>query len=409
MKRLCLAALLGIWVSPLAAKTCTLDVVPAATLLLPYFEVDLANPGGKTTLVAIANASDQAVLTHVVLWTDLGVPTFSFDLYLTGYDVQTLNLRDLFSGSLPQTADQLRDPNDRISPRGSLSQEASFPGCDALLPPPVPPAAFVDALGRAHRGLASALAGGLCAAQAFSDPIARGYLTIDAVRRCSLLTPADPGYFGPDGVAANDNVLWGDFTYVDPATNFAQGENLVRIESDPALFAGRDTFYGRYVGFAGTDGREPLPTAWGARYLAGGDFLGATDLVVWRDSRQRTAPFACGTHPSWYPIPWEFDRTTFFDEQETADRPFCPFECPVFASPFPAESTRVRANTATFPVPFTFGWIDLDMKTTLPLGAGARPLSQAWVGVLTSANGRFSVGSEGGQLDSGCAPRTTNP
>ena len=33
--------------SPAAAKTCALDVVPAATLLLPYFEVDLASPGAR--------------------------------------------------------------------------------------------------------------------------------------------------------------------------------------------------------------------------------------------------------------------------------------------------------------------------------------------------------------------------
>ncbi len=45
---------------PAAAKTCALDVVPAATLLLPYFEVDLRSPSGRTTLMAINNAGDRA-------------------------------------------------------------------------------------------------------------------------------------------------------------------------------------------------------------------------------------------------------------------------------------------------------------------------------------------------------------
>src|SRR5262249_6781405 len=93
---------------PIAAVVCTLDRVPAATLLLPYFEVDLDRPNGRTTLMSVVNASGQPRLAHVVLWTDLGVPTLTLDLFLTGYDVQTLNLRDLFAGRLPQTADAAR-------------------------------------------------------------------------------------------------------------------------------------------------------------------------------------------------------------------------------------------------------------------------------------------------------------
>ncbi|HYX26310.1 MAG TPA: hypothetical protein VFC23_19305 [Thermoanaerobaculia bacterium] len=396
--------------SPAAAKTCALDVVPAATLLLPYFEVDLASPGGETTLVSIDNASDQGVLAHVVLWTDLGVPTLAFDLYLTGYDVQTLNLRDLFAGSLPPTADAARDPADTISPRGELSQERSFAGCAGLLPPPAPPPAIVDALRRAHQGLSSALTGGLCAAQPFRDQVARGYLTVDVIRRCSLLTPADTGYFGPDGVAGHDNVLWGDFIVVHPGSDFAHGDNLVRIESDPALFAGRDTFYGRYVGFAGTDGREPLPTTWATRFLQGGAFAGRTELIVWRDSRQRTAPFPCGHPPLWYPIPWEIARTIAFDEEERATEPNCLFGCPPpLPSPFPAETNRVAVEAGGFPSPFNFGWLYLDLKTTNPLGIADRPLSQSWVGTIHSAQGRFSVGFQADPLDSGCAPRTANP
>src|SRR5262249_35595954 len=37
-------------VAPASAVICTIDDVPAATLLLPYFEVDLNNPNGLTTL-----------------------------------------------------------------------------------------------------------------------------------------------------------------------------------------------------------------------------------------------------------------------------------------------------------------------------------------------------------------------
>ena len=110
------------------AEICTIDDVPAATLLLPYFEVDLANPNGVTTLFSINNASASAALAHVTLWTDESVPTLDFDVYLTGYDVQTLNVRDIFNGILPRTADDGSDPSDTISPQGALSARHRVPG-----------------------------------------------------------------------------------------------------------------------------------------------------------------------------------------------------------------------------------------------------------------------------------------
>lgn len=415
MKRLSTAWLLFVPVlaaaaAPVAARTCSLDVVPAATLLLPYFEVDLQNPSGRTTLISIANAGDKATLAHVVLWTDLGVPTLAFDVYLTGYDVQTLNFRDLFAGRLPRTASDAQDPADHISPQGFLSQDVAFPGCDGLLPPADLSAAFADHLRLLHQGLGSPLLAGKCAALPFGNGTARGYATVDVVRRCSMLTPADPGYFGPDGVAAHDNVLWGDFFLVDPAGDLAQGENLVRIESDPARFAGKPTFYERYVGSSGADGREPLPTVWATRFINGGAFSGGTDLIYWRDSRVKNAAFPCGQPPSWFPIPLTNGRLFVFDEQENVDilgtAPIDPpFPVPS-ASPFAAESGRVAVGGVQLPVPWGFGWWYLDLKTD---AASGFPLTQGWIGTLHQAQGLFSVGLEAEPFDSGCSPRTSTP
>ena len=58
----------------------TIDVAPAATLLYPYFEADPANPNGVTTLLAVSNSSATAVVVHFTLWTDLGVPTETFNV-----------------------------------------------------------------------------------------------------------------------------------------------------------------------------------------------------------------------------------------------------------------------------------------------------------------------------------------
>lgn len=43
----------------------TIEAVPAATLLLPYFEVDLGSFNGVNTLFTVRNASPDAVVAHV--------------------------------------------------------------------------------------------------------------------------------------------------------------------------------------------------------------------------------------------------------------------------------------------------------------------------------------------------------
>jgi hypothetical protein len=89
--------------APLAAGKCDTDVVPAATLLFPYFEVDLEETYGRTTLASISNISPEPAMVKVTLWTDWAIPSVSFHVYLTGYDVQTLNLRDVLAfGRFPE-------------------------------------------------------------------------------------------------------------------------------------------------------------------------------------------------------------------------------------------------------------------------------------------------------------------
>src|SRR5438094_6505309 len=78
--------------------SCDIGVAPAATLLLPYFEVD-ASPGatgaGATTLFTITNTSRYPQIAHVTVWTDWSFPVLDFNIFLTGYDVQGINLFDV--------------------------------------------------------------------------------------------------------------------------------------------------------------------------------------------------------------------------------------------------------------------------------------------------------------------------
>jgi hypothetical protein len=402
------------WSRPAAAVICAVDAVPAATLLLPYFEVDLANEWGTTTLFSVNNASATAVLAHVVVWSDLSVPVLDFNVYLTGYDVQSFNLRDVLErGILPSTASAGQDPNDTLSPKGAFSQDINFASCQDQLPLPTLEPAFLADVQNALSGKFSSNLGG-CAGLDHGDRVLRGYLTVDTVSNCTLRFPGDVGYFGSGGTgdATDQNVLWGDYFYLTEQVKLAEGNTLVHIEADPTnpetSVPGQYTFYGRYVNWQATDNREPLATNFAARFLNGAPFDG-TDLLVWRDSKVNQGVFACGTTPPWYPLGQE--QIVIFDEQEN---PFVAQTFPVSPQPrnpslvpFPAEAQRTRVGGAALPVPYNFGWLYLNLNTTVPV-AGQNPpedasAAQAWVTTWASASGRFSVGYDATHLDSACA------
>ncbi len=422
---LLVAALLAAGGRPAGAVICAVDDVPAATLLLPYFEVDLADLWGNNTLFTVNNASATAVLAHVVVWSDLSVPLLDFNIYLTGYDVQTMSMRDILDGVLPRTASVGQDPGDTISHKGDFSQDINFASCTGLLPPPVLPAFFVQHLRLSLTGQASPFLGDLCAGRDLGDNIARGYVTVDTVNNCTLRFPGDPGYFGPGGTgdATNQNVLWGDYFYVNDRQSFAQGETLVHVEAsatDPETSVpGEYTFYGRYVSWQATDNREPLATNFATRYVTGGDFSGGTDLLVWRDSKVAQVAFGCpaepGVEPAWFPLGQE--SIVIFDELEN---PQTPQSFPVSPQPpqqglipFPAEAQRTQVGGADLPVPFDFGWLFLNLNTTV-VAAGPNPpedpaAAQAWVTTVMDADGRFSVGYDAIHLDSACEARHFTP
>jgi hypothetical protein len=411
MKKICLAlalvSLLGLSGQAFAVIN-TIDNVPGATLLLPYFEVDLNNPNGITTLFSINNASATAVLAHVTLWTDQSVPALDFDVYLTGYDVQTINLRDIFvNGNLPITASAGQDPTDGISPQGQVSQDINFASCSGVLPYTNP---AVSASFRAHlqawfTGNTSPATGN-CAGARIRDGIARGYVTVDTVNSCNLLFPSSPGY---TSLLTAQNVLWGDYFHVNPGENFAQGETLVQIEACPTCFvAGDHSFYGRYNGGLPADQREPLPTTVAGRFINGGAFSGGTDFLVWREGNQAAAGYSCSAAgPSaWYPL--DLTQVVVFDEEEnpvTQDQ--CPSGDPTCTQTIqiPNEAQRVDVGEDLL-APFDFGWVYLNLQHS-KLTPYQDPYAQAWAEVVMDAEGRFSVGFDAVQLDNANTPNTT--
>src|SRR5512142_3069281 len=78
--------------------SCDIGTAPAATLLLPYFQVDLGTAGtGRTTIFSVTNVSPYSQIAHVTVWTDWSYPVLDFNIFLTGYDVQPINLYDVIA------------------------------------------------------------------------------------------------------------------------------------------------------------------------------------------------------------------------------------------------------------------------------------------------------------------------
>ena len=426
----------------------TIDNVPAATLLLPYFEVDLDGTGtsGVNTLFSINNASAVPTVAHVVIWSDLTVPVLDFNVYLTGYDVQTINLFNIIvNGNLPQTADWDSDGVNTpgvtagaTSPQGATGDipddlrdntggeysgdptgwDGSFPNCGAGLPPV--PSILLNRLQEGLTGQPTDFdaldpgGNGPCIGFDHGDRIARGYVTVDNVTECTVQFPGEVNYFGTATVS-HENQLWGDYALIDPDNNFAIGETLVHIESEPnenIIVTGK-TFYARYVSDTGADRREALQNQHATRFISGGAFDGGTSLLVWREGQPWNPvtdglSFDCsleagGNTYSWYPL--NETSVVAFDEQEQWEELCEPFEelspisppLDIFEDPvcFPLETQRTQVGVGELDPAANFGWLYLNLEVF----SDGPEYAQSWVVTQMSALGRYSVGYDAMQLN----------
>ena len=159
-------------VAPAAGLGCVPASRPAATLLLPYFELDLGDPAGRNTLFSVNNAASSPRVAHAVVWTNWGVPVLSFDLALPADGVRSINLRSILAaGSIAET---------------SLPPEAlaDFPGCATPLVVPDLGGASLTELQDRLRGQSDDQ-GDCVAAPVEGGQVITGFVTIDAARLCA--------------------------------------------------------------------------------------------------------------------------------------------------------------------------------------------------------------------------------
>jgi len=228
--------------------SCDISVAPAATLLLPYFEVDFNSPQStaRTTLFTITNTSNVPQIAHVTVWTDWSFPILDFNIFLTGYDVQSINLYDMLNrgviapGTPPGTSIDVDAP-DFVATAGSdpLANTANpnflptaASRCAAgLLPGNIPPTNLSDLRTALTTGLYSGC-GTTHVGGTHTNAI--GYITMDVAATCSTSLPTTSSYFSTEILF--DNVLIGDYQDINPnATtgNYAGGNPLVHIRAIP--------------------------------------------------------------------------------------------------------------------------------------------------------------------------------
>ncbi len=393
--------------------SCDITVSPAATLLLPYFEVDLANPQGETTFFTITNVTPLPRIARVTLWTDRAFPVLTFNIFLTGYDLLSINLFDvLIRGHLAEPG----TPDSEVGSRSAGNQanpllDTSACGNRPDRPPPQILANLIRAL---TVGRTSACANARIGSTRPSGN-AVGYATIDVVRNCGSAMPVDAGYF--ENEILYDNVLIGDYQQVNRTNNFAQGNTLVHIRALPeGGLAGsaqtnlRRTFYGRFQNGGTADRRQPLPSVFAARWIDGGPGELLTSYKVWREGVTGAAA-GCAVAANGdiaYPDVVRFDD----EENPTTINPWCGVTtCPTPHFGLPALSRIDTGNGYSEEhIPPNLnnslaGWMYFNLDNFDIYSAPNDGMAlQNWVIVSMAAEGRFSVDFDAASLGNGCSP-----
>ena len=391
-----------------AAKTrnddsCDIAMLPAATLLLPFFEVDLEDPPGTTTLFTITNVTNVDQIARVTLWTDRAFPVIDFNIYLTGYDVQAINLYDvIFRGVIAPE----HGTGTAITSRGDYSdrnQTINLTNCDRL--PGVLDNSYVQRMQLAFtEGRVPALQGmPACDSIGGEHEKATGYATIDVNRTCGVSLPTDPAYWTSE--IGYTNALAGDYMQVERGSRLAEGGPLVHIRAvpegggSPPTFP--RTFYSRYQAPATPklDARQPLPSVYAARWIDGGPGQFQTSMKIWREGTTR-ADATCAEYAA--ASPRKIVEIVNFDEAENAianvPDPRITGELPYT---LPSASITSVQDPELFPLfhsSVVAGWMYFNLGD--PEGATT---TQAWVVSSMRAEGQFSVDVEAIAFGNGCS------
>jgi hypothetical protein len=390
--------------------SCDIALLPAATLLLPYFEVDLKGARlGETTIFSVTNVSEHEVVAHVTLWTDYAYPVLDFNIFLTGYDIQSIDLYDVIAmGQIaPFRGTGFEDSG---SPQGDFSSDDRNPLVDETtcrnLRMQLHDFYRIRMQRAFTRGEVPPIGVSLPGCTNIGGTHARavGYATVDVTSRCDVLQPEMPEYYRQ---LLFDNILTGEYHQVNRGQQRAQSAPMVHIRAVPegGTLASRRhdtnlerTFYSRYLhgGDRRRDARQPLPSVFAARWVSGEGF--ATGYKIWREGIEDSET-ACGTYSANSGM--EVAEIVRFDDDENAVA--VSSADPADRAPRLAATSFVDTSDGLFPQSEgeeLSGWMYLNLDRDVDDDLA----TQAWVVSSMQANGTFSVDSDVVALGNGCTP-----
>jgi hypothetical protein len=389
--------------------SCDISNQPAATLLLPYFEVDTDNPRGQTTLFTIANVTNVDRVARVTLWTDYGYPVITFNIFLTGYDVQSINLFDILErGNIAPDSGTGTEIHDR-GEFSDVNTALDLSRCDRL--PGALDVAYLNRMQDAFiRGMVEPLGNVVpgCDIVGSVHQFATGYATIDVVGSCTENQPIDEEYFTED--IRYDNVLTGDYQQIDSDQNYAQASPLVHIRAMPeggtpsSRRTGASnrvnferTFYDHYAPATHSDGRQPLPATFAARWIQGGPLSFRTMFKIWRE-----VPTGAGAICDDYEgnSDMRVTEVVVFDENENFVAHRTPIELPVRRLPGTSIIEAADDMLPQLTNGAVSGWTYFNLDTNDDHGDA----TQNWVIVSMRSQGQYSVDLDAIALGNGCSP-----
>jgi hypothetical protein len=241
-----LAAIAG----PASAITCTIDHKPAATLLVPYFQVAVSAATATPpqvigtasgldfadTFMTVLNASAAPELAHVTVWNRRSLPVLDFNIALTGFDTISWSMAQVLSGNLPNNPSY--DANachDSFGPTHFVKFPGSASGNDGSASTQYSNPVFTGfafQLAGELDGTDDCLVGGETSLSVDPDVLS-GYVTIDMVNYCTFDNPNDPNYYEANAIGF-ENALWGDYVFQSGRAVPTYGQPMIALEADVA-------------------------------------------------------------------------------------------------------------------------------------------------------------------------------
>ncbi|MGV8042247.1 MAG: hypothetical protein AB2L07_20075 [Thermoanaerobaculaceae bacterium] len=183
------------------------------------------------------------------------------------------------------------------------------------------------------------------------------YATVDVVKACTTLDPADPAYL--ETVLDDRNVLFGDVVYLSERSYFVESRAAVHVQTGPTPEWGA-AHPGLYEATTGAeDRREPLPTAFAVRYANETPetalFARHSALMLWKTSAELAGTDGVTDCGSYMYYAWDEDEHVLTRGMACPTSP-CGYT-DVDPNLFPFRTQLVPLDASNFDLPGPSGWM----------------------------------------------------